>query len=344
MSYQREFEQRLRVAVVGIGSHSYRNLLPAMHYLPVQLTAFCDLNLELAQRTAREYGVTSCYADAAEMYAREELDAVFIAVSPHHHPELVRQALDAGLHVWTEKPPALRASEVEEMIAQRGDRVVVVGFKKAFAPATRKVRELLADDGVGPLEGLTADYRMSIEEDGAAVLRERKYTNWLANGCHPLSLMIAVGGEVAAVTMHRSASGRGACVLEFSSGAIGTLNLVSGNLLSERYAFWGKRYLTIEDSLRVTLWRGIPFDYHNIRNFAPDGMASGTVVWEPQNNLATLENKALFTQGFYDEMRYFCDCVLADRVAEEGSLEFALMVMRVYEAGLLSGGDRVELA
>ena len=37
-------------------------------------------------------------------------------------------------------------------------------------------------------------------------------------------------------------------------------------------------------------------------------------------------------------------CILEDRVAEEGSLEFALMVMRVYEAGLLSGGDRVELA
>lgn len=343
MSYQREFEKRLRVGVVGLGSHAYRNVLPTMHFLPVELTAFCDLNLELAQRTAKEYGVTSCYADAAEMYAREELDAVFICVSPRHHPELARQALDAGLHVWMEKPPALHASEVEDLIAHRRDRVVVVGFKKAFSPATRKVRELLTDDSVGPLEGLTADYPMTIEEDGGAVLRERTYTNWLANGCHPLSLMIAVGGEVAAVTMHRSRSGRGACVLEFRSGAIGTFNLVSG-FRAERYAFWGKRYLTIEDSRRVEMRRGIPFDYARTHNFAPEGMTSGTIVWEPQNTLATLENKSLFTQGFYDEMRYFCDCVLEDRVPEEGSLEFAHTVMRVYEAGLLSGGDRVELA
>ncbi len=345
MSYQREFEKRLRVAVVGIGSHAYRNLLPAMHFLPVQLTAFCDLDLELAERTAREYGVPSCYADAAEMYQREELDAVFISVSAQLHPELVCQALDAGLHVWVEKPPAIRASEVETMIAQRRDRVVVVGFKKAFAPATRKVRELLADDAVGPLTGLTGDYRVTIPKDGAAVLKERRFSGWLANGVHPLSLMIAVGGDVAAVTLHRSGSTEvGTCVLEFSSGAIGTLNLVSGSYRFERYAFWGKHYITIENSMRVELWRGIRSDYSYGTTFAPAGMESGTIVWEPQNAFASLENKALFTQGFYHEMRYFCDCILTGGVAEEGSLEFTHMVMKVYEAALLSGGARVELA
>ena len=59
--------------------------------------------------------------------------------------------------------------------------------------------------------------------------------------------------------------------------------------------------------------------------------------------LGTLENKALFTQGFYDEMRYFCDCVLSEKAAKMGSLEFALSVMKVYEAALLSDGNRVAL-
>ena len=344
MSYQREFDERLRVAVVGIGAHAYRNLLPAMHFLPVQLTAFCDVDLEKAERTAREYGVPSCYADAAEMYEREELDAVFIAVSPQMHSELVCQALDAGLHVWTEKPPAARASELETMIASRQDRVAVVGYKKAFAPATRKVQELLADDTVGPLEGLSAEYRMSFEEDAVTLMRERKASNWLYNGCHPLSMMVAVGGEVAAVTMHPSRGRNGVCVLEFASGAIGTLNFVSAPFRSERYAFWGKRYITVENGLRVALWRGIPSSYGTTVDFAPAGTDSGTVVWEPQNAYATLENKALFTQGFYNEMRYFCDCVLSRRPAEEGTLEFALTIMRIYEAALLSEGDRVVIA
>ena len=57
MSYQRDFERRLNVAVVGVGSHAYRNILPVLHYLPVKFVAICDQNLELAQKTAEEYGV-----------------------------------------------------------------------------------------------------------------------------------------------------------------------------------------------------------------------------------------------------------------------------------------------
>ncbi|MEE2752678.1 MAG: Gfo/Idh/MocA family oxidoreductase [Candidatus Latescibacterota bacterium] len=344
MSYQREFDKRLNVGVVGLGSHAYRNILPAMHYLPVRLKAFCDINLDLARQTGEEYGVEACFKNAGEMYQSEELDAVFVVVSPEMHPELVCEALEVGLHVWMEKPPAVLASEVEQLIAKRGDRVAVVGFKKAFMPATRKVIEILGDDDFGPLEGMSAEYHMTIPEDGEAVLRNRQAPNWLKNGCHPISLMLAVGGQVNAVTMHRSTTGVGVCVLEFASGAIGTFNLVSARRKSvERYSFWGKSQVTLDGNLRLTLHRGIPFNYSRTTNYVPAGVDTGSVVWEPQDTLGTLENKALFTQGFYEEMRYFCECVLEGKMAELGSLEFALSVMKVYESALVSGGDRVEL-
>ncbi len=100
MSYQREFEKRLNVGLVGVGSHAYRNILPAMHFLPVNLRGLCDIKLDLVKRTADEYRVNACYANASEMYRSEELDAVFLCVSPEMHPELACEALDAGLHVW----------------------------------------------------------------------------------------------------------------------------------------------------------------------------------------------------------------------------------------------------
>ena len=346
MSYQREFERRLKVGVVGVGSHSYRNILPAMHYLPVKLTAFCDLNIDLARKTGEEYGVSACYETTAEMYRKEDLEAVFIIVSPEAHPELVCEALDAGLHVWSEKPPAVLASEVEHVIEHREDRVVVVGFKKAFMPATQKVVELLGTEEWGPLTGMTAEYPMTIPENGEAVLRKRQAPNWLKNGCHPLSCMLAVGGRVDTVTMHRSVSGGGTCVLGFANGAVGSFNLVSapGKKVSERYAFWGQSQITIDSTLGVTIHRGIPFSYKNTTNYIGDGMDTGSVTWEPRDTLGTLENKASFTQGFYDELRYFCDCVLEGQQAERGSLEFALEVMKVYEAALVSGGETVALS
>ena len=74
--------------------------------------------------------------------------------------------------------------------------------------------------------------------------------------------------------------------------------------------------------------RGIPFQYAQITSYLPEGIDSGAIVWEPQNNISTLENKALFTQGIYNEMRYFCDRVVAGEAAATGSLEFALALAR----------------
>lgn len=344
MSYQREFENRLNVALVGVGSHAYRNILPTLHYVPVRLKALCDLNFDLAKKTAEEYGVSACYKSTAEMYRNESLDAVFLCVSPKMHPELACEALDADVNVWMEKPPSVKACEVERMIQHRGDRIVVVGFKKVFMPSTRKVIDIFSSETYGPLQGLSAEYPMTIPKDGESILNKLQTPNWLLNGCHPISLLLAVGGEVAAVTMHRSKTDVGVCVLDFKDGAVGTLNLVSARTHPiERYAFWGKCHVSIDNSLRITLRRGIPFEYSRTTNYAPPEMDSGTVIWEPQNTLATLENKAIFTQGFYNEIHYFCDCVFSGQAARLGSLEFARSVMKVYEGALLSDGRKIKM-
>ena len=88
MTYQREFENRLNVAVVGVGSHGYRNVLPTLTFLPVRLKAFCDVDVARARITAEQYGVKACYANMAEMFRNEELDAIFLCVPPRLHPEL----------------------------------------------------------------------------------------------------------------------------------------------------------------------------------------------------------------------------------------------------------------
>ena len=77
MSYQRDFEARLNVGIVGVGSHAYRNILPTMTFLPVRLQTICDLDLDRAQITADQYGVSAYYRPASEMYTQERLDAVF---------------------------------------------------------------------------------------------------------------------------------------------------------------------------------------------------------------------------------------------------------------------------
>lgn len=347
MSYQREFDRRLNVGLVGVGSHAYRNLLPCMNYLPVFLRAICDINIPLAKKTAAQYGVPSCYANSADMYRNESLDAVFLCVSPVMHPGLASEALEAGIHVWMEKPPVRRASEIQGLIDRRKNRVVVVGFKKAFMPSTQKVAEILATREFGPLRSMLVEYPMTIPDDAEAIFRDGAIPNWLRNGCHPISLCLAVGGPVKTVTVHRASDGGGVCVLEFESGAIANYHMASGRNKGqpvERYSFFGdESHVVIDNSLRVTFQRGINFDYGKNTTYAPQGFDGGAIVWEPQNREGTLENKALFTQGIYNEMRYFCDCILEGKVVDKGSLEFALEVMRIYEAGLISRGQRIQI-
>jgi predicted dehydrogenase len=345
MSYQREFEKRINVALIGTGSHAYRNILPTLTFLPVNLVALCDFNVELARKSSAQYGVKNVYKDASEMYRNEKLDAVLLCVSPQAHPQLACQALDAGLHVWLEKPTSMRASEVEEMIRHRGNRVVVNGLKKVFMPSTRQVVDIFSKPQHGPIRTILAQYAMSIPDEGERVLTERISTDWLNNGCHPLSLILDVGGPVGAVTVHRGRHGGGACILEFKSGAIGNFHLADGAPTTqpfERYSFFGNNCsVTIENNNRVVFQRGIPFTYAQTSNFTVPGFDSGAIVWEAQNTLGTLENKSLMTQGFYGELKYFCDCVLNGTVPELGSLEFALHLMRVYEAALLSKSVRI---
>ena len=355
MSYQREYERRVRIGVVGIGSHAYRNILPALHYLPVTLVALCDLNADLLAKTAAEYGGIPTFTDAPAMYAAPHLalDAVLVCAGPRQHPALTIEALRAGLHVWLEKPPAMRAAEVEEMIAARGDRRCAVGFKKAYMPATRKTVELIGQPEFGALRSMLAVYPMTIRADGAAVLKGGEFTNWLGNGIHPLSLMLAVGGQVASVTTVRGPVGAnneavGAVHLAFATGATGVFFMAGGSppgYTVERYEFFGQEHVvSIENSTRVAYHRGIPFEYARTRDFTVPGVESGSVVWDVEHRLATLENKALFAQGVVSELDDFCDAVLDDRPVAVGNLEFALHLMRVYEAGLLSDGAPVPVA
>lgn len=346
MTYQREYERRLNVAVVGVGNHAYRNLLPSLHYLPVRLAAVCDVDAARARITAEEYGAAA-YTSTADLYANQPLDAVFLCVGAKAHPELAAEALSAGLHVWMEKPAAMRAHQIEALRQQAGDRVVVVGYKKAFMPATDKACELLAGGALGELASILADYPVNMPMNGAEALESGKSNDWLSNGCHPLSLMLRVGGAVNAVSTFRGTRGGSAVILEFASGALGTLHLGKWNGYAadtERYHLSGTNgAVLIENATRVTLLRGIPHDYNQTSSFAPPGLEHGSIVWEVQNRYATLDNKALFVQGLVCEMLYFCNCILEGRQPEVGSLSFALEIMRIYEAALLSQGQRVLL-
>ena len=95
--------KRLRIGVVGCGSHAYRSIFPCFDYLAAELVATCDVDLARAKKYAAHFGARSAHAKLADMIEAGGIDAVVLAVGPAQHPPLACEALNAGLHVWMEK-------------------------------------------------------------------------------------------------------------------------------------------------------------------------------------------------------------------------------------------------
>jgi predicted dehydrogenase len=344
--------KRLKVALVGCGGHSYRSILPSFDYLPVELVATCDVDRKRAEKYAAHFGAKAAYSSLHEVIARAGAEAVILAVGPKQHPDLACQALAGGLHVWLEKPPSMDVAGIDRMIAARdkSGRNVAVGFKKIFMPAVGRMQYFLetASFGFGAIRTISARFPMDVPADGPQVLAEGRFTNWLGNGVHPLSLLVHLGGRPDSLIVHRAKTGGGFVVLHYPSGEVGCLHMTEGQARSgpmERYEIvCEKGHMVLDNNVRLTVFRpGYPFDYRTGSDFAAGDEHVAPLVYEPQNTLSTLENKAIFLQGFVQELDHFVDACLYNKALTRGGLEFARAVMECYEAGLLSQGKLVRL-
>ncbi len=342
--------KRLKVALVGCGGHAYRSILPSLDYLPVELVATCDVNLDRARKYATHFGAAAAYGSLEEVISRAGAQAVLLCVGPKQHPDMACQALAAGLHVWMEKPPAMDVAGIDRMIAarNRAGRNVCVGFKKIFMPAVDRMMALLAGPRFGRVRTISGHFPMDVPPDGPRVLAEGKFTNWLGNGVHPLSLLVHLGGRPESLVVHRSRHGGGFVVLHYPSGVVGSLHMSEGQARSgpmERYEVVCEHgHMVLDNNIRLEVFRpGYPFDYAKGQDFTAGGEDVAALVYQPQWTLSTLENKAIFLQGFVQELQHFVEACLQDQAAARGTLEFARAVMECYEAGLLSEGRAVNL-
>src|ERR671924_412048 len=100
VQFNYEYPRRLRAAHVGCGGHSFRNILPAYRYAPIDLVAVCDLDGARAAHFARQFGAERWYTDYRFLLEDERPEAVFLVTGygpdgRPTYPELAVQALAA---------------------------------------------------------------------------------------------------------------------------------------------------------------------------------------------------------------------------------------------------------
>ncbi len=149
--------EKLLVGIVGCGLISKLRHIPSYKSIKnVELVAVCDLNEELAKRTAKEFNIPRYYTDAKKMFEYENLDIVDICVPPQIHAPIAIDAMESGSHVIMEKPMATKVSDCEEMIRTSKDNEVKLSIvhNDLFHPPFIKAKEMYENGEIGEFRGM----------------------------------------------------------------------------------------------------------------------------------------------------------------------------------------------
>jgi len=214
-----------RIAVAGLGYWG-PNLVRNFDEL-AELAWLCDLDDGLRERFAARYPNARVTADLDEVLADDRVDAVVVATPVPTHHALAKRALEAGKHVLVEKPPAMRAQEMNELVelAASRDLVLMPGHLLLYHPGVLKLKELVDAGDLGEVLCVYGN------RQNLGIVRTNENALW-SLGVHDLSVILYLLDEDPEIA---TAQGRDFltpgvedvvfCFLRFPSGKIAHMHL-----------------------------------------------------------------------------------------------------------------------
>jgi len=149
----------LNVAVIGLGRMGRLHLMNCTQIEGVKIVAAADTSKK-ALGMAKKFGVSNLYTDYNNLLEHgPDLDAVIITLPNFMHFRSIKSALQAGLHVFTEKPMATTVSECREIVrlVQKSGRKFMVGHNLRFIDAVEKMKSAADDGNIGNVEVITIE-------------------------------------------------------------------------------------------------------------------------------------------------------------------------------------------
>ena len=144
--------KKLRIGMVGLGRVASSTHLPVLKtFDDVEIVAGTEKNPERAERVKKLFDIRKVYNHYEEMYASENLDAVYVLLPNHLHKDACKKALECGIHVLCEKPMGMSAGEAEEItaIAEGKSLVLMPGYKRRYAANFLKAKRFVEEGRLG---------------------------------------------------------------------------------------------------------------------------------------------------------------------------------------------------
>jgi predicted dehydrogenase len=291
--------------------------MPGIPYIEqIDLVAVCDLKPELAERNARNFGGRSSYSDVAQMLEQEKPDACMVVGPPEVHENIGLQVLEAGCHLFIEKPAAPTVAGAKRLVdtARRVGKVGQVGHMMRHAGPVRIAHEIAHSEEFGQILSVESKYTTwptgAIPAGQGWGSPDEDWTYMLVQGGHPIDLMRHFLGPITRVSAFRKHGEGNTKVyqvsLESTDGRVGFLNLqdsFNGWYTGLEIVGDKQGIVRVDDLGRVTYRKG------EKRTTAESGTWGNTAYnWEPHHTLHAWQRT-----GYGNQLRFFAECILEGR-------------------------------
>ena len=185
-------DEPVKVGLLGAGYILKAHAQAVRAVAGARLHAVCDLSRGRAEQAAAEFAIPSVFTDL-EALAASDCDAVHVLLPPAAHLDAARRLVEAGKHVFVEKPMGLDAAEclaVAELAEARGT-ALGVNHNFLFLPAYQPIRDAAKSGRFGAVDHLTAKWLFDLP-----LLRFGPFNNWMVGA--PGNLLFELGPHLAA--------------------------------------------------------------------------------------------------------------------------------------------------
>ena len=147
---------KVRLGIIGIGNQggNYLNSYSKGNLPEIEITCVADIDERRFENAKEKIPGVVCFNTADELLKSGLCDAVVVATPHYFHPPMVIDALNAGIHVMSEKPAGVYTKQVREAIevAEKSDKTYAMMFNQRTNCVYRKVRELVKSGKYGEIK------------------------------------------------------------------------------------------------------------------------------------------------------------------------------------------------
>ena len=249
------------IGIIGAGNFTKMTMLPALKGSGAQYKYIASKGGVTGTAMAQKHGFSHSTTNVEDVLQDTEVDLVLITTRHNLHANMTVKCLEAGKHVFVEKPLALNKEELDKVIEaqQKSGKAVMVGFNRRFSPHTEKMKALLGTSQMNVIATMNAGnipanvWVHDMLVGGGRIIGE---------ACHFIDLITYLtGSKVKAVCMNAMGvnpeenTDNASILLKYENGSTGVINYFSNGSKAyskERVEVYSQERTLIMDNFKTT--------------------------------------------------------------------------------------------